>query len=133
MNMSIIYTERDVTALHMHCTALQPLPPTYTAHLDGLPGFTASVDYSVTAIASKTKNIKLGIGVTCVSFLFRILYTEVQAWTITEKKRANAQDRLDAVRLLPSREACEGDPAAPGAGKNQPRPAIDVRVANARK
>lgn len=91
------------------------------------------MDYSVTAIASKTKNIKLGIGVTCVSFLFRILYTEVQAWTITEKKRANAQDPLDAVRLLPSRSACEGDPAAPGAGKNQPRSAIDGRVANARK
>jgi hypothetical protein len=45
----------------------QSLPPTYEAHLDGLPGFTATVDYSVTAIASKTKNIKLGIGVTCVS------------------------------------------------------------------
>jgi hypothetical protein len=47
--------------------ALQSLPPTYTAHLDGLPGFTANVDYTVTAIASKTKNVKLGIGVSCVS------------------------------------------------------------------
>jgi hypothetical protein len=44
------------------------------AHLDGLPGFTASVDYSVTAIASKTKNIKLGIGVTCVSFPLLFLF-----------------------------------------------------------
>ena len=83
--MSIIYTRNGCNRT-LHCAALQPLPPTYTAHLDGLPGFTASVDYSVTAIASKTKNIKLGIGVTCVSFLFGILCTEVRAWTVTEKK-----------------------------------------------
>ncbi|KAI0042390.1 hypothetical protein FA95DRAFT_1564348 [Auriscalpium vulgare] len=36
-----------------------PLPPTYEAHLTGLPGFTANVDYAVTAVASKTKNIVL--------------------------------------------------------------------------
>ncbi|KAH9983012.1 hypothetical protein BJV74DRAFT_852374 [Russula compacta] len=38
------------------------LPPTYEAHLNGLPGFTASVEYSMTAIASKTNTMKLGIG-----------------------------------------------------------------------
>jgi hypothetical protein len=48
---------------------LQSLTPTYAAHLDGLPGFTTNVEYSVTGIASKTKNLKLGIGVSCVSFL----------------------------------------------------------------
>ncbi|KAI0269976.1 hypothetical protein BC834DRAFT_864329 [Gloeopeniophorella convolvens] len=46
------------------------LPPTYEAHLTGLPGFTANVDYSVTAVASKTKNAKLGIGATTVSTPF---------------------------------------------------------------
>ncbi|KAH9979916.1 hypothetical protein BGW80DRAFT_1163470 [Lactifluus volemus] len=50
-----------------------PLPPTYEAHLSGFPGFTTNVDYSVTAIASKTKSIKLGIGATTVStpFIYR--------------------------------------------------------------
>ncbi|KAI0301225.1 hypothetical protein B0F90DRAFT_1628688 [Multifurca ochricompacta] len=46
------------------------LPPTYEAHLTGMPGFTANVDYSVTAVASKTKNVKLGLGVTTVSTPF---------------------------------------------------------------
>ncbi|KAI0064109.1 hypothetical protein BV25DRAFT_1869547 [Artomyces pyxidatus] len=46
------------------------LPPTYEAHLTGLPGFTVNVDYSVTAIASKTKNSVLGIGATTVSTPF---------------------------------------------------------------
>ncbi|KAI0249064.1 hypothetical protein BJV78DRAFT_1231044 [Lactifluus subvellereus] len=46
------------------------LPPTYEAHLSGLPGFTTNVDYSVTAVTSKTKSIKLGIGVTTVSTPF---------------------------------------------------------------
>jgi len=46
------------------------LPPTFEAHMNGMPGFTANVDYSVTAIASKNKNIKLGIGVTTVSTPF---------------------------------------------------------------
>ncbi|VDB95747.1 unnamed protein product [Peniophora sp. CBMAI 1063] len=32
-----------------------PLPPTFEAHLSGLPGFHADVEYHVTAIASKTK------------------------------------------------------------------------------
>ena len=108
------------------------------AHLDGLPGFTATVDYSVTAIASKTKNVKLGIGVTCVSFSpflspFFVCPMPKRKLGLSLKKPANAQDRVDAVRLLPPCSACEGDPAAPGAGKNEPRPAIDVRMANARK
>ncbi|KAH9959786.1 hypothetical protein BC827DRAFT_1134211 [Russula dissimulans] len=47
-----------------------PLPPTYEAHLSGMPGFTANVDYTVTAIASKNKNTKRGIGVTTVSTPF---------------------------------------------------------------
>jgi hypothetical protein len=47
----------------------QALPPTFEAHLSGLPGFTAEVDYTVTAVASKTKNARLGIGATCVSSL----------------------------------------------------------------
>lgn len=51
---------------------------------------------------------------------------------ITEKP-ANAQDRLDAVRLLPACSAREGDPAAPGADEKKPRAAPDVRMANARK
>ncbi|KAI0000294.1 hypothetical protein BJV77DRAFT_939272 [Russula vinacea] len=46
------------------------LPPTYEAHLSGLPGFTANVDYSVAAITSKSKSIMLGIGVTTVSTPF---------------------------------------------------------------
>jgi len=114
---------------------MQPLPPTYAAHLDGLPGFTATVDYTVTAIASKSKNIKLGIGVTCVSFspFLSAFCVPKRKLGLSLKKPANAQDRLDAVHLLPPRSTCEGDPAAPGAGKNQPRPAIDLRVANARK
>jgi hypothetical protein len=69
----------------------QALPPTYEAHLEGLPGFNAAVEYSVTAIASKTKNIKLGIGVTCVSLspslslgflvpFFALSRAEAQAW-----------------------------------------------------
>jgi len=53
---------------------LQSLPPTYEAHLSGMPGFTANVEYTVTAIASKNKNIKLGIGVTCVFFFCFLLY-----------------------------------------------------------
>ncbi|KAI0027740.1 hypothetical protein K488DRAFT_60566 [Vararia minispora EC-137] len=54
-----------------------PLPPSYEAHLTGLPGFTANVDYEVTAIASRIKLPKVGaltgIGQTTVStpFLFR--------------------------------------------------------------
>ncbi|THH20590.1 hypothetical protein EW146_g783 [Bondarzewia mesenterica] len=47
-----------------------PLPPTYEAHLTGLPGFQASVDYSVTAIASKSKTVVLGLGATTVSTPF---------------------------------------------------------------
>ncbi|ETW82344.1 hypothetical protein HETIRDRAFT_474957 [Heterobasidion irregulare TC 32-1] len=43
-----------------------PLPPTYEAHLSGLPGFQAHVDYSVTAIASKSKTVVLGLGATTV-------------------------------------------------------------------
>jgi len=46
------------------------LPPTYEAHLSGLPGFTANVDYNLTAIASKTKSIVLGIGLTTLSTPF---------------------------------------------------------------
>ncbi|KAI9507617.1 hypothetical protein F5148DRAFT_89383 [Russula earlei] len=50
--------------------AVHALPPSYEAHLSGLPGFTANVDYSVTAVASKTKFAKLGIGTTTVSTPF---------------------------------------------------------------
>ncbi|KAN0118644.1 hypothetical protein V8E52_005067 [Russula decolorans] len=46
------------------------LPPTFEAHLSGLPGFNANVDYTVTAIASKTKSLVLGIGVTTLSTPF---------------------------------------------------------------
>lgn len=32
-----------------------PLPPTYEAHLSGVPGFRANIDYSVTAAVSRSK------------------------------------------------------------------------------
>jgi hypothetical protein len=79
-----------VRAQHTHVhlpllPRLQGLPPTYEAHLSGLPGFTANADYSVTAIASKTKSIMLGIGLTCVppvlSPFSPIPRAEPQAWT----------------------------------------------------
>ncbi|KAA1469675.1 hypothetical protein DENSPDRAFT_835329 [Dentipellis sp. KUC8613] len=46
------------------------LPPTYEAHLSGLPGFQANVEYAVTAIASKNKTVVLGIGATTVTSPF---------------------------------------------------------------
>jgi len=46
------------------------LPPSYEVHLTGLPGFHANVDYSITAIASKSKTALLGIGATTVSTPF---------------------------------------------------------------
>ncbi|KAI0277146.1 hypothetical protein BGY98DRAFT_1090037 [Russula aff. rugulosa BPL654] len=46
------------------------LPPTFEAHLSGLPGFNANVDYTVTAIISKSKSLVLGIGVTTLSTPF---------------------------------------------------------------
>ena len=33
----------------MHSHAPQALPPTYEVHLSGMPGFRATVDYTVTA------------------------------------------------------------------------------------
>ena len=35
--------------------ATYPLPPTYEAHLSGVPGFFASIDYSVTAAVTRKK------------------------------------------------------------------------------
>ncbi|EIM85917.1 uncharacterized protein STEHIDRAFT_157447 [Stereum hirsutum FP-91666 SS1] len=47
-----------------------PLPPTYEAHLSGLPGFQANVQYSVTAVASRSRNTRLNIGAISVSTPF---------------------------------------------------------------
>ncbi|KAI0315891.1 hypothetical protein OF83DRAFT_1129826 [Amylostereum chailletii] len=47
-----------------------PLPASYEAHLSGLPGFQANVDYAVVASVSKTKMSALGLGQSVVSTPF---------------------------------------------------------------
>ena len=46
--------------------ATYPLPPSYEAHLSGVPGFTANIDYSVSATVSRRKINLFGLANTCV-------------------------------------------------------------------
>ncbi|KAI0770205.1 hypothetical protein C8Q74DRAFT_881395 [Fomes fomentarius] len=54
-----------------------PLPPTHDVHLSGVPGFEATIDYSVSATATKTKNkapalnlLRLGGGTVSTRFIY---------------------------------------------------------------
>lgn len=38
-----------------------PLPPTYEAHLSGVPGFRANIDYAVTATVARHKISLFGL------------------------------------------------------------------------
>ncbi|KAL5527475.1 hypothetical protein ACEPAG_6266 [Sanghuangporus baumii] len=47
--------------------ATYPLPPTYEAHLSGVPGFTANIDYEVSATVTRRKVTLFGIANTTIS------------------------------------------------------------------
>lgn len=40
-------------------SVMQPLPPTHEVHLSGVPGFRATIDYSVTVYVHKAKSASL--------------------------------------------------------------------------
>ncbi|KAL5487965.1 hypothetical protein ACEPAI_6073 [Sanghuangporus weigelae] len=47
--------------------ATYPLPPTYEAHLSGVPGFTANIDYEVSAMVTRRKISLFGVASTTIS------------------------------------------------------------------
>ncbi|KAI0064110.1 hypothetical protein BV25DRAFT_1914760 [Artomyces pyxidatus] len=71
--------------------ATYPLPPTFAAQLEGIPGFSANVEYTVTAFTSKTKTVVLGIGETTVStpFIYRPLTRPTPGLQETAEWRAH--------------------------------------------
>ncbi|THH11736.1 hypothetical protein EW145_g485 [Phellinidium pouzarii] len=50
--------------------ATYPLPPTYEAHLSGVPGFTANIDYDVSATVTRRKVSLFGLANTAVTTPF---------------------------------------------------------------
>ena len=75
-------------------TTLQPLPPTHDVHLSGVPGFNATIDYSVSASVTRSKTSSLlRLGGWSVTHIFACVCVE-----LTNR----VQDCVYAVQLPPS-------------------------------
>ena len=77
----------------------QPLPPTHEVHLSGLPGFRATVEYSITATVDRGSLVKKAAATLmpkqnkCANFSLHQLRPNL----------THAQQRgVDAVRVLPA-------------------------------
>lgn len=83
------------------CIWRQPLPPTYEAHLSGLPGFQANVQYSVTAVASRSRNTRLNIGAMSVPVPIHIMSTNILSLDRYQHLSYSIPDLDQACRFLP--------------------------------
>lgn len=83
------------------CIRRQALPPTYEAHLSGLPGFQAKVQYSVTAVASRSRNTRLNIGAMSVTVPIHIMSTNALSVDRYQHLSYIILDLDQACRFLP--------------------------------
>ncbi|EIN12567.1 hypothetical protein PUNSTDRAFT_141238 [Punctularia strigosozonata HHB-11173 SS5] len=112
-----------------------PLPPTYSVTLEGVPGFHASIAYSITAIATKAKSYIFNSPVTTVSTPITYYprsrpamplppplhtypdshgFVDSPDWrpfsSVIKAKSASAQDIVASVYVPSSRIFCMTDP-----------------------